>query len=347
MNNTTKDKNTVDVIDNLKREFVDRYILLMLIVLVIYIFVFNFLIKEDILVNYLLGGIIFLSYSYLIVRNKYPINIIVHAYLVLAPLYCTFIIIVFWESSVATLFWLVPIPIGASVFFSKKIVVRYLVYLLFLVVFVFVFANSYSLKFGQHNLSDVLFSDIVLFISNIIIISLLLYYKDLIRKQEILIKLEKLKSHEAELIEVEMERKKDTRLNNNSNNDNDIDIEVLKSLFNEIDSSMQSNLYFRDSKFNLASLSAALRINSYYISKAIHHNGFPNFTAYINSYRISYVKKLLKEEDLQKTTLMYVYTNAGFSSQSTFNRVFKQIEGITPSEYVQNNHMDFNFEATD
>jgi AraC-like DNA-binding protein len=34
---------------------------------------------------------------------------------------------------------------------------------------------------------------------------------------------------------------------------------------------------------------------------------------------------------------MYIYTEAGFSNQSTFNRVFKQIEGITPSEYFQKN----------
>ena len=32
---------------------------------------------------------------------------------------------------------------------------------------------------------------------------------------------------------------------------------------------------------------------------------------------------------------MYIYTEAGFTSQSTFNRVFKQLEGITPSEYME------------
>ncbi|WP_410566018.1 helix-turn-helix domain-containing protein [Bacillus sp. SIMBA_033] len=31
---------------------------------------------------------------------------------------------------------------------------------------------------------------------------------------------------------------------------------------------------------------------------------------------------------------MYIYTEAGFSNQATFNRVFKSIEGITPSEYI-------------
>jgi len=58
---------------------------------------------------------------------------------------------------------------------------------------------------------------------------------------------------------------------------------------------------------------------------------------YLNEYRINYVKKLISENNLQKVTLMYIYTEAGFSNQATFNRVFKQIEGVTPSEYITKN----------
>ncbi|WP_353886233.1 helix-turn-helix domain-containing protein [uncultured Chryseobacterium sp.] len=39
---------------------------------------------------------------------------------------------------------------------------------------------------------------------------------------------------------------------------------------------------------------------------------------------------------------MYIYTEAGFTSQSTFNRVFKQLEGITPSEYMENSEKQKN-----
>ncbi len=31
----------------------------------------------------------------------------------------------------------------------------------------------------------------------------------------------------------------------------------------------------------------------------------------------------------------YIYLSAGFRHQSTFNKVFKEIEGITPSEYIK------------
>lgn len=38
----------------------------------------------------------------------------------------------------------------------------------------------------------------------------------------------------------------------------------------------------------------------------------------------------------QKFTLEHIYKEAGFSSQSTFNRIFKEQTGITPSEYIEN-----------
>ncbi|WP_370567614.1 helix-turn-helix domain-containing protein [Dysgonomonas sp. Marseille-P4677] len=35
--------------------------------------------------------------------------------------------------------------------------------------------------------------------------------------------------------------------------------------------------------------------------------------------------------------MRYIYSSAGFRHQSTFNKVFKELEGITPSEYIKNN----------
>ncbi|NML72172.1 helix-turn-helix domain-containing protein [Chryseobacterium sp. RP-3-3] len=77
-----------------------------------------------------------------------------------------------------------------------------------------------------------------------------------------------------------------------------------------------------------------LKSNNLYIAKSIKVNGFTNFNHYLNVCRIENVKKLLSEHDISRVTLMYIYTESGFSNQSTFNRVFKQIEGITPSEYI-------------
>jgi AraC-like DNA-binding protein len=51
---------------------------------------------------------------------------------------------------------------------------------------------------------------------------------------------------------------------------------------------------------------------------------------YLNNFRIIKAKQLLSETDLSITQICY---ETGFSSLTHFERVFKQIEGQTPSEY--------------
>ncbi|RLJ33834.1 helix-turn-helix protein [Chryseobacterium sp. 7] len=322
----TAKKNIIDNIDRLKRELLDKYVLLMITLLIIYASIFYLYLYNKTVIIYLVSGICFLSYGYIIVRKRYSIKSIVHTYLITAPLYNLYIILFFWKSSVASLCWLIPIPLGSHIFFQKKQTIIYTGYLIFLVIIIYLIAENFSFNFQQYSQSQILITDILLFVSNILIVCLLVYYKDLIRKQEIKLELEGNKIN----ISPYKAKKREKHLINN-----DIDSDFLENIFNKIDESMEKNSFFKDSKFNLSSLSAALHINHHYISKAIHNKGYSNFNSYINNYRVNHIKKLLDEVDLQKTTLMYIYTEAGFSNQPTFNRVFKQIEGITPSDYIQ------------
>jgi AraC-like DNA-binding protein len=51
----------------------------------------------------------------------------------------------------------------------------------------------------------------------------------------------------------------------------------------------------------------------------------------INSYRVNEAKALLINEP-QDTILDIAYA-AGFNSKASFNRIFKKVTGMTPSEY--------------
>ncbi|HFK5575384.1 TPA: helix-turn-helix domain-containing protein, partial [Elizabethkingia anophelis] len=108
------------------------------------------------------------------------------------------------------------------------------------------------------------------------------------------------------------------------------------SLFEKIDLKVNHSKLFRNKDLNISLLSSILKTNNNYISKAIRLKGYSNFNNYVNTLRIEYVKKAIQEYDLGKVTLMYIYIDAGFINQSTFNRVFKKIEGITPSDYIKN-----------
>ncbi|UWX59491.1 AraC family transcriptional regulator [Chryseobacterium oranimense] len=314
-------------IEKLKHELMDRYIILMIIILGIYAVIFTFYIDDKVMPWYLTGGLLFLGYSYSIMRRRFSTGLLVHLYLILAPLYNFYIMLAFWDNSVASFCWLLPVPLGAYIFFTKKEVLLYTFYIILIILIGYFLANNVAFNFPKHTQKEIIFTDTILIISNILVVTLLINYNDKIKKVEILSQLPQSQKTEREKITITKPTPEDLEADN----------ENMENLFDKIEESMTRNMLFKDVNFNLSSLSVAMNVNSTYISKAIRYKGYPNFNNYLNVYRINYVKKLFTEIDFQKTTLMYVYTEAGFSNQSTFNRVFKQIEGITPSEYVQKN----------
>lgn len=120
------------------------------------------------------------------------------------------------------------------------------------------------------------------------------------------------------------------------------DIEKYAAIFQKTVNIVENQQYFKDVDFSISQLSHLIKINNLYIAKSIKLNGYSSFSHYINFCRIQHVEKLIDENDFNKITLMYIYTSSGFTSQSTFNRVFKQIEGITPTEYISNLQKDIN-----
>lgn len=61
--------------------------------------------------------------------------------------------------------------------------------------------------------------------------------------------------------------------------------------------------------------------------------GFRNFSTYINHHRVGAAKVALTVQDRSKDGILGVALDSGFASLPTFNRVFKSVEGITPSEF--------------
>lgn len=314
-------------IKKLKLELMDRYVAIMIFILAIYITIFIFFIPDKIMSWYLAVGLFFLGFPYILTRKKYSPDLLVNFFLICVPLYSSYIILSFWENSVASFSILLPIPLGAFIFFSKKEVILYTFYVILTIITVTIVANNFNFDLPKHTQEEVKFNDTLLFISNISIVFLLIHYKDKIKRleasdQAILPSSTLIKDENESIIKTIPDS---------------IDIEAFEKLFKKIETIMNQDMLFKDPKFNLSMMTVVLNVNSSYISKAIRYKEYPNFNTYLNRYRINYVKKLFTEVDFQKVTIMYIYTEAGFSNQSTFNRAFKQIEGITPSEYIQQN----------
>ena len=62
-----------------------------------------------------------------------------------------------------------------------------------------------------------------------------------------------------------------------------------------------------------------------------------SFNDYINNLRVEEVIRhfhLLKQKQY---SLLGIAFDAGFNSKSTFNRAFKRVTGLSPSQYLQHN----------
>ena len=90
---------------------------------------------------------------------------------------------------------------------------------------------------------------------------------------------------------------------------------------------------YLDPGFTITQLAQYIGSNTVYASKAISMQTGLNFSAYVNRYRVRNAKEMIREIGANYT-LEYIYTSSGFKNQSTFNRVFKQIEGVTPTEWI-------------
>ena len=80
----------------------------------------------------------------------------------------------------------------------------------------------------------------------------------------------------------------------------------------------------------LDGLARALHVNKYYLSHTFSRKLQMNFREYLNHIRLDYARRLIRGTDRPLTE---IWAEAGFESQRSFNRVFREIEGMTPLGY--------------
>ena len=105
------------------------------------------------------------------------------------------------------------------------------------------------------------------------------------------------------------------------------------TLFEEIETYIEQNEVFRDSTLNRESLAKALNTNEIYIAKAIKQITGKTFVEYINQYRLEYSRQRLLAEISEPVKV--ILQDAGFSSDTSFYRLFKEAYGMSSSEMRQ------------
>jgi YesN/AraC family two-component response regulator len=72
--------------------------------------------------------------------------------------------------------------------------------------------------------------------------------------------------------------------------------------------------------------------NSRYVTDCIKDRRGMTFTQFVNEYRVSYVQQLLRLHPDMK--VFEAYTQAGFTSERSFFRIFKDVTGMTTTEWL-------------
>lgn len=86
-------------------------------------------------------------------------------------------------------------------------------------------------------------------------------------------------------------------------------------------------------QLTLGELSRALQSPQNQISQAINSKSGRNYSDFINSLRVEALIEKLKNPANRKYTIWSLAMDCGFTSKASFNRVFKQYTGATPSDY--------------
>lgn len=87
---------------------------------------------------------------------------------------------------------------------------------------------------------------------------------------------------------------------------------------------------YRDMELNREALAARAAITEHQLSRVLNQCLDLNFSRFINQYRVEEAKQRLARESTPVTTIAF---EVGFNSIPSFNRVFRQMTGTSPSEY--------------
>ncbi len=102
---------------------------------------------------------------------------------------------------------------------------------------------------------------------------------------------------------------------------------------NRLDAYMKTNRPYLDEDLTLKDLASRINIPGHHLSMTLNMKMNQNFYLYINSFRIKEVKHILSDSDIAGISILDAAYRSGFRSKSTFNKVFKEVTGETPTEY--------------
>ncbi|MCP4151630.1 MAG: helix-turn-helix transcriptional regulator [bacterium] len=96
---------------------------------------------------------------------------------------------------------------------------------------------------------------------------------------------------------------------------------------------MKEEKPYLDPNLTINDVSGKISIPTYSLSQVINSSLGKNFFRFVNDYRINESKQLLKDKGNANRSILDLLYDCGFNSKSTFNKAFKNVTGMTPSQF--------------
>jgi len=113
---------------------------------------------------------------------------------------------------------------------------------------------------------------------------------------------------------------------------------IDQDLVNKLLQKMEIEKIYRTEGLSIRQLAEILEVKEYKLRQTINQQlNFRNFSAFLNSYRIQEASDLLTDSNHKEHTIIEIAYQVGYNSLAPFNKAFKEINGMTPTQWRKHN----------
>jgi AraC-like DNA-binding protein len=111
-----------------------------------------------------------------------------------------------------------------------------------------------------------------------------------------------------------------------------LDDEAVETAVGRLTYMFQVEKIYRNGRMSLDSLAERLGLQPHQLSAIVNSRLGRSFTELVADYRVEEIKKRLSDP-AEKANILNIAYDAGFGTKASFNRIFKERTGLTPSEF--------------
>lgn len=109
--------------------------------------------------------------------------------------------------------------------------------------------------------------------------------------------------------------------------------------------SMEDRHIFLEKGFTLNKLAKKFKTNTTYLSAIINEYKGNNFNTYLNTLRIEFAAKMIAESKIWRSySVETIAYECGFTNRSNFSKIFTEIKGVSPNDFILQHKHVFNTE---